>query len=260
MRKTLIAGNWKMNLDLRESQKLITNLNSNIQGLKTALIDILVCPSQPLLYPVSILTAVNKMAIHIGAQNCHFEESGAFTGESSPAQLASLSMQYCIIGHSERRTLFGETDEGVNKKAKALLENDIIPIICIGETLEEREAGKTFDVLKRQIEGAYAGMDEENVPKTVVAYEPVWAIGSGVSATPEDAAAGHDKIRQFISDIYSEKSAEQVPLLYGGSMKPENCADLLKQKNIDGGLIGGASLKPDSFVQIIKEAINLVGI
>jgi triosephosphate isomerase len=258
MRKMLIAGNWKMNMNLHESQTLITEINNKIEGLPTALLDILVCPSQVNLFPVAIIASVNQSEIHIGAQNVHYEAPGAYTGEASAEQLASLSMQYCIIGHSERRTLFGETDDTVNKKAKVLLENDIVPIICIGETLEEREAGKTMEVLKRQIKAAYEGIADNEVPKTVIAYEPVWAIGTGVSATPEDAGETHDAIRAYLGELKGAGFASMVPILYGGSMNQGNAADLLKQENIDGGLIGGASLKADSFVEIIKEAINLV--
>ena len=247
MRKKVIAGNWKMNMLPNEAISMITNLAPLV---KEAEAEVVLCvPYTDLFY--SLLTAQGTN-IKIGAQNMHFEEKGAYTGEVSGKMLNSIGVEYVIIGHSERRQYFAETDETVNKKIKAAFQNNLKPIVCVGESLEERESGKAFEIITNQTEKALEGLTEEQVASTLIAYEPIWAIGTGKTATKEDANEACKKIREKIAEIYGQNIAERVIIQYGGSMKPENAKELLEMSDIDGGLIGGASLKAESFEKIVN--------
>ena len=248
MRRKVIAGNWKMNMLPNEAISMITELAPLV---KNAELEVVLCvPYIDLFY--SLLTAQGSN-IKIGAQNMHYEEKGAYTGEISAKMLKSIGVEYVIIGHSERRQYFKETDETVNKKIKAAFENGLKPIVCVGETLEEREAGKAFEIIEEQAQKALEGLTAEQVADTIIAYEPIWAIGTGKTATSEDANEACKKIREKIAKIYGQNVAERVIIQYGGSMKPENAKELLSMSDIDGGLIGGASLKEDSFIDIIEK-------
>lgn len=252
MRKYLIAGNWKMNAGPSEARQLIRNIRKEMVDINPKS-EVLVCP------PYISLSAVQEElkelnSVILGAQNVHFEDNGAYTGELSTQMLKEAGCRFVIIGHSERRQYFCETDETVNKKAKKCLNDGLKPIICVGESLEQRKTGEHKDLVKKQIKAAFSGIDAEAVKKVVVAYEPIWAIGTGETATPEQAQEMHEIIRNEISGIYNDDIASSVRILYGGSMKPENAGDLLKQTDVDGGLIGGASLKAHSFISILKTA------
>jgi triosephosphate isomerase (TIM) len=252
-RKYLIAGNWKMNLNSAEGAELAKDIVSLV-GTQTD-VSVCVCPTFTTLEAVS--TVVNESNVSLGAQNMHFEASGAYTGEISAEMLRSLFCKFVILGHSERREYFGETDAIVNKKTLAALAASLKPIVCIGETLEEREAGRVNEVIKTQLEGALIGVTAVSADALVVAYEPVWAIGTGKTATPEMAEEVHAEIRSLLSGLIGAEAAEKVRILYGGSMKPENADELLAQKNIDGGLIGGAALKANSFAALVESALKL---
>ena len=250
MAKPIIAGNWKMN-------KLVTDAIELANGLKRRLyevsnVDIVVCPPFTVLSEVSEL--IRESNIDLGAQNVYWEDEGAYTGEVSSPMLKDIGCKYVIIGHSERRALFGETSETVNKKVRAALTNGLSPIVCVGETLEEREAEKTFDVVRDHIENGLKDLSKEQILKIVIAYEPVWAIGTGKTATPEQAQEAHAFIRQLLADIYGIDSS-RVRIQYGGSVKPDNASVLMSQPDIDGALVGGASLNLDSFVEIVKASI-----
>jgi triosephosphate isomerase len=247
MRKKIIAGNWKMNKDADEAVKLAREVADATKG---ADVDVVVCPAYPCLVPVQ--GAVKGTHVALGAQDVHWEASGAYTGKVSCAMLKSAGVQYVIIGHSEQRTYFHETNETVNKKVKAALAAGLLPIICVGETLDEREAGKTEAVVRSHVEDAYAGLSKEDALKTVIAYEPVWAIGTGKVATPDQAQAVHAFIRGLLAKLYDADTAAQIRIQYGGSMKPGNARELLSQADIDGGLIGGASLKAGDFNGIVR--------
>ena len=247
MRRKVIAGNWKMNMLPNEAISMITEL---VPLVKNAELEVVLCvPYIDLFY--SLLTAQGTN-IKIGAQNMHYEEKGAYTGEVSAKMLKSIGVEYVIIGHSERRQYFKETDETVNKKIKAAFENGLKPIVCVGETLEEREAGKAFEIIEEQAQKALEGLTDEQVADTIIAYEPIWAIGTGKTATSEDANEACKKIREKIAKIYGQNVADRVIIQYGGSMKPENAKELLEMSDIDGGLIGGASLKAESFAKIVN--------
>ena len=251
MRKTVIAGNWKMNNDLKESEKLIVELKNLLQNEKPNC-DVIVCP------PFTSLSEASKLLkgsqIKLGAQNMHFEENGAFTGEVSASMLKSVGCEYVILGHSERRHIFGESNEVINKKIKKALSAGLKPIFCIGELLEERENGTTNDVVKRQILKGLAEISADDMKNIIVAYEPVWAIGTGKTASPAQAQEVHEFIRDLIEITYSLEIANDLVIQYGGSVKPDNAKELISQKDIDGALVGGACLKADSFVGIIKGA------
>lgn len=249
MRKRVIAGNWKMHKDLNESINFVKELVSKDSVIPSN-IDVIICIPFISLYEVSKILKGSK--IKLGAQNMYFEDQGAYTGEISPLMLKSVGCDYVIIGHSERRTYFGENDEMINKKVKKALEKEITPIMCIGETLEERESGITNQVVEKQIRGGLKDLSLEQVSKVIIAYEPVWAIGTGKTATPQQAQDVHKFIRTIISSMFNEKVASEIIIQYGGSMKPENAKELLEQPDIDGGLIGGACLKVDSFYGIIN--------
>ncbi len=254
MRRFLIAGNWKMNGGPYDAAELLEGLKAQKAEVDER-VDVLVCPPF-----VSISMAVNYLHdtdIHVGAQNLHSEENGAYTGEVSASMLTESGCNYVIIGHSERRQYFGETDTSVNKKTRKALEHKLAPVICVGESLEERKSGKHFDLVKNQVTAALFELTEEELLDVVIAYEPIWAIGTGETASPEQAQEMHEHIRKTIAELYSEEAAEQVNILYGGSMKPANAKELLGQKDVDGGLIGGASLQADSFSEIISIAEEL---
>lgn len=247
MRKKVIAGNWKMNMLPNEAMKFIEDLAPLVKDTEHEVI--LCVPYTDLFYALLTVQGTN---IKIGAQNMHFEEKGAYTGEVSAKMLKSIGVEYVIIGHSERRQYFNETDETVNKKIKAAYANGLKPIVCVGETLEQREAGKAVEVITKQTELALEGLDDEQVASTIIAYEPIWAIGTGKTATKEDANDAIKAIRDKICQIYGQNVAERVIIQYGGSVKSANAKDLFEMSDIDGGLVGGASLKPDEFSKIVN--------
>ncbi len=250
MRVPLIAGNWKMNL-LRESGvALVKGLIERIKP--SASVAVAVCP--PAVYLQTISDVLRGSSIGLGAQNMYHEKDGAFTGEISAGMLCDIGCQYVILGHSERRQFFGDTDATVNVKTKAAIAAKLTPIVCVGETLTERESNKTDAVITEQIQGSLAGLTAEQASSLVVAYEPVWAIGTGKTATPEQAEQVHALIRSLLSDSFGKPVAESIRIQYGGSVKPENAAELLSQPNIDGALVGGASLKADGFAAIVAAA------
>jgi triosephosphate isomerase (TIM) len=246
MRRPLIAGNWKMNLNRATAVALAEGVARGAEAVNRA--DLAVCPPSCYLEAVGRAIAGSKVAL--GAQNMYHEGEGAFTGELSAAMLRDLGCTYVILGHSERRHILGETDEAVNKKVHAALAAGLIPIVCVGELLAEREARETLTVIRRQFDGALAGLAAEHVARIVIAYEPVWAIGTGRVATPQQAEEVHCALRKMIGDRYNGSIADVVRILYGGSVKPDNAAELLGQPDIDGALVGGASLKVDQFLGI----------
>jgi len=247
MRIPLIAGNWKMHLNRKEAMELANSIKNGLtQDLKY---EVLLAPTFTNLDTVKNIISDTK--ILLAAQNTCWEDKGAFTGEVSPLQLKELGCDYVIIGHSERRRIFGETDEILNKKIKAALKNGLKIIFCIGETLEERENQKTYSVLQTQIQNGLKGINNEEISKIVIAYEPVWAIGTGKTATPQQAEDAHIFIRKEISKLYDDKIASGIRILYGGSVKAENIDELMAEKDIDGVLVGGESLKADKFLRII---------
>jgi triosephosphate isomerase len=250
MRRKLIAGNWKMNTDRAAAIKLARGVVGRA-GMH-ANVDLLVCPPFVNLFPVSEI--VKGTPVALGAQNMYHEASGAFTGETSAAMLIDTGCQYVILGHSERRHILGETDAAVNKKTLAALAAGLTPIVCVGELLEERESGETASVIRRQFEGSLAGVSADQIEKVVIAYEPVWAIGTGKVATPDQAEQVHAELRGLLTKHYNDKSSANVRILYGGSVKPSNAKELLTQPNIDGALVGGASLNPDDFLGIAAGA------
>jgi len=255
MRKPFIAGNWKMHKTIAEAVALVNALRPLVADIQT--VDIAVCP--PFTALQSVADALKGSNIAVGAQNMFWEEEGAYTGEISPLMLKEL-VTYVIIGHSERRKYFGETDETVNRKVKAALTHDLLPIICVGEVLEEREAGKTAEVVRRQVLGAYQDISAEQAVKTTIAYEPVWAIGTGRAATPSDAdKVIWDVIRGTLAQLYDDQVAQTIRVQYGGSVKPANIASFMEQPNVDGALVGGASLKADTFAEIIRIAAEVRG-
>lgn len=247
MRRPLIAGNWKMNLNRSDAVALAKGL---AEGATPDNVDVLVCPSNVYLDAVSNAASGSKVAL--GAQDVYFEANGAFTGETSTAMLSDIGCTHVILGHSERRNVIGECDKLINKKVKAVLAAGLTPVLCVGELLEDREAGKTMDVVTAQFDGSLAGIDAADVQKTVIAYEPVWAIGTGKTASPEQAQEVHADLRKLLAERYNQETADKVRILYGGSVKPDNASMLMSQPDIDGALVGGASLKPDSFNAIIS--------
>jgi len=251
IRKKLIAGNWKMNKTAADGAALTTEILAAI-GRETS-VDVVLCP--PFTALESVGRALDGQALKLGAQNMHPEKNGAFTGEVSAEMLRGLFVTYVILGHSERRTYFGDTDAFVNKKTLAALANQLKPILCVGETLAEREGGSTLAVVQKQLEGGLVGVTAEQLTSVVIAYEPVWAIGTGKVATTAQAQEVHAYIRELLTKLYGAPLAQKVRILYGGSMKPSNAPELLAQKDIDGGLIGGAALEAKSFVELVKAAI-----
>jgi len=251
-RKPFVAGNWKMNNTPSESVELAKALVRRLANIKG--VDVALCP------PFTSLTAVGGIIsgtnIRLGAQNMHWQKSGAYTGEVSAAMLRDLYCHYVIIGHSERRQYFGETDEIVNRKLKAALAGNLCPIVCVGETLEQRKSGETQTVIEKQFEDGLKGLAASNFNTLIIAYEPIWAIGTGLTATPQQAQEVHKFIRGLVQEQADEKTASTVRILYGGSVKPDNAKELFQQPDIDGGLIGGASLDADSFTAIVNAAIS----
>ena len=252
-RKVIVAGNWKMNKTAAEGVALVNALKPLVADVCSCCAEIVVCPTFTTLS--AVVEACKGSNVKVGAQNVHWAESGAFTGEISAAMLKEAGVEYVILGHSERRQYFGETDATVNSRLKAAIAAGLKPIVCIGETLEEREGNKTEAVLEQQLKGAFADICECKMDQITIAYEPVWAIGTGKTATPEMAEETHAFIRKTIAALYNEAIADAMVIQYGGSMKPENAQALVAQADIDGGLIGGAALKADSFTALVTNAI-----
>ncbi|MCW9707184.1 triose-phosphate isomerase [Fodinibius salsisoli] len=255
MRNFLIAGNWKMNCGPQETSDLLQGIKNSDVKIPDS-IDVLVCPPM-----ISLTTASAELEdqedISLGAQNVYSEDNGSYTGEVSTQMLNEVGCTYVILGHSERREYFGETDKTVNAKAKKAVSDNLRPVICVGESLKQRKADEHELVVRKQVEAAILDIDADDAMDLVIAYEPIWAIGTGESATPEQAQEMHKMIREVLADVYSQDKAGQIQVLYGGSMKPHNAEELLSQPDVDGGLIGGASLKADSFTAIIEIADQL---
>ena len=249
MRRKVIAGNWKMNNDVKGTQNLLSKLSSGL-SMENLNCDVIVCPPFTSLFEAQQLLKDTK--IKIGAQNMYYESSGAFTGEISASMLKSVGCEYVILGHSERRTIFGENDEIINKKIKKAIESGLKPIFCIGELLEEREAGITKKIIEKQVKSGLNDISSEEMTRIIIAYEPVWAIGTGKTASPEQAEEVHEFIRNLIKEKYGISISEKIVIQYGGSVNSNNARDLLFQENIDGALVGGASLKVDSFIGIVQ--------
>lgn len=250
MRKPFIAGNWKMNNTISQSIELVREIKEKLKNSDCEEVDAAVCvPATSLLEVKKILEGTN---IKLGAQNMHWEESGAFTGEISPLMLNEIGVDYCIIGHSERRQYFGETDENVNKKLISAIDHNIQPILCVGETLEQREREQEEFIVKRQILNALENISASHMEKIVIAYEPIWAIGTGKTATTEEANSMCSFIRKTIEEKYNNDISEKIIIQYGGSVKPDNVEEIMGQKDIDGALVGGASLKADDFTKLVK--------
>lgn len=254
MKKPFIAGNWKMFNTVREAVNLVQTIKAGLN--KTDDCHVVICP------PFTSLGAVSPLLedgpLELGAQNMHPETEGAFTGEISPGMLKDLNCRYVILGHSERRQYFKEDDAFVNDKVKTALKYSLIPIVCVGETLDQRNAKQQFEVVKSQIDNSLKDLTKDEILKIVIAYEPVWAIGTGKTATPEIAEQMQSYVRRLLKELFGDDAAAKIPILYGGSVKPDNIADLIKKPNIDGALVGGASLKAESFVQIVQNALNTV--
>ena len=251
-RVPIIAANWKMHHDHFVAIQYTQKLSYLLDKKDTDGVEVVVCPPFTDLRSMQTTIDSDHIPVALGAQHCHWEERGAFTGEVSPAMLAKLTVKYVIVGHSERREIFGETDEMVNLKVKAIWKHAMTPILCVGETLDEREAGGTDAKVEGQIRAAFAGVATEQIAKTVIAYEPIWAIGTGRNATPEDAEATVAVVRAAVAAIAGADIAEQVRIQYGGSVKPGNIGALMERPGIDGALVGGASLDPEDFARIIR--------
>jgi triosephosphate isomerase (TIM) len=248
-RRCFIAGNWKMNKSVSESLALVRELRAAVSMVRDR-VEVAIAPPFTALHPVG--KALEDSNIQLAAQNCHAAESGAFTGEIAAPMLKELGCSYVILGHSERRQLFGETDAGVNRKTSAVLKAGMLPIVCVGETLEEREGGKTLSVVETQVKGCLNGFSATDGAKFVIAYEPVWAIGTGKTATSRQAQEVHAHIRSLLTGLWGADTAQQVRIQYGGSVKADNAAELLSMPDIDGALVGGASLKVADFAAIVK--------
>ncbi len=255
MRKIIVAGNWKMNHTYSEATTFVKSLLANVKNVDDSKVEMLIAPTS--IYLTELLALSKDSNLLIGSQDVSSHNNGAFTGEISAEMLKSISVDFSIIGHSERRSYHNESNEMINTKLKKLIEQGIRPIVCIGETLEQREANVTKQVIIEQLKGCFLDIDLSNNQAIVIAYEPVWAIGTGKTASPEQAEEVHSIIRNWIKDNYSMETAEQIHILYGGSVKPANIAELLAQPNIDGGLIGGASLKVDSYKEMVNIAEKL---
>ncbi len=253
MRKPLIAGNWKMNTSLSESKELASAIAKTFS--QTHECDVLLLP--PYVNLESVRHHVLNTPILLGAQNLHFEDKGAFTGEISGQMLRNIGCGYVLVGHSERRQFFGDTDEWVNKKIRASLRNLLFPIVCVGETLSQRERKQTFSVISNQLHTAFSDINEKEIPQCVIAYEPVWAIGTGNTASPAEAQEVHVSIRQWFSRHYNDAFASRVRILYGGSVTAHTIADLMAEPDLDGALVGGSSLKVNEFIEIVKKTIHI---
>ena len=254
MRNLMIAGNWKMNKNYTEGVELAQGLADALVGKDLNGVEVVVCPPTVDLKGVSEVIDQTNAQFSLGAQNVYFEESGAFTGETAPSMLEAVNATYCIIGHSERRGYFGETDEDINKKAKALMAHGIVPISCCGEPLEVREAGKHVEFVVDQIKADTEGLEITDPSKYVIAYEPIWAIGTGKTATADDAQEVCGAIRETLAEIFGQETADGIRVLYGGSAKPGNIAELVAKPDVDGALVGGASLKAEDFSQMVIKA------
>ena len=254
MRRILVAGNWKMNTNRATGTELAAALAANAPATEAG-VEVLVCPPYPYLSAIS--DAVSGSAVQVGAQDVYFEASGAFTGEVSVGMLQDVGCSHVIIGHSERRHVMGETDEIINKKVKSSIAGGLTVVLCVGELLSEREAGQTEAVLDAQMAGGLADVSEDDAKDLVIAYEPVWAIGTGVTASPEQAESAHEHLRKWVASRYNSAFSEKIRILYGGSVKADNAETLIGQANVDGALVGGASLKPDQFIPIIEAARKL---
>ncbi len=252
MRKSFVAGNWKMNTDSSSSVTLVKDVISGCSEIAGESVDVAVCP--PFVYLQAVANAVSATHIAVGAQDIFYEQKGAFTGEISAGMLKDIGCSYCLCGHSERRHVIGETDELVNKKVSAAINGGLLPIFCVGELLEQREASQTEEVVTRQIKAGLAGLHNEKASAVTIAYEPVWAIGTGRTASAQQAQEVHALIRGLIGQIYDNELAQQIRIMYGGSAKPGNAAELMAQPDIDGLLVGGASLKAEDFLAIIRAA------
>jgi triosephosphate isomerase len=252
MRKPFVAGNWKMNTDSHSSVALAEAIAVGSSSLAGSSVTVALIP--PFVYLQAVAKAVSSSHIGLGSQDIYFEQNGAFTGEISASMLKDIGCTYVLCGHSERRHVIGETDELVNKKIAAAITGGLLPIFCVGELIEQRKAEKTKEVITQQIEAGLAGLNAEKVSAVTIAYEPVWAIGTGLTATPEQAQEAHCLIRQLLAKMYSEQLAQEIRIQYGGSVKPGNAAELMAQKDVDGLLVGGASLKADDFLAIIQAA------
>jgi triosephosphate isomerase len=249
-RNILVAGNWKMFKTSSEATQLVKELKENLKEVNG--VNVVICPSYG-----SLCTVKNELKgsrIAMGAQNCHWDDEGAYTGEVSAKMLSDLGCEYVIIGHSERRNLFRETDEIINMKLKQALKEGLTPILCVGESWQERESGNTEKVLEEQLKKGLNGIAKDSMPKVVIAYEPVWAIGSGKNATPEQARQAHQYIRKVLQELYGAETGENILVIYGGSVNPENARELLTADEVDGALVGGASLIGDQFIKIIMAA------
>jgi len=251
-RKPLISGNWKMHHNHFEAIQVIQKLSYRLTRDDYDVVDVSVHPPFTDLRSVQTVLEADDIPILLGAQVCHWEEKGAFTGEVSPAMLAKLNVSVVIAGHSERRELFGETDDVVNKKVKAIFAHGMTPIMCVGETLDEREAGGTEEKVERQVRAGLDGLSAEQVASMVIAYEPIWAIGTGRTASAADAQAVCALVRRLVSDLHARETAASIRIQYGGSVKPSNAAELMAEADIDGALVGGASLDPDDFARIVQ--------
>jgi len=247
MRKPIIAGNWKMNLTIKEAIQFVSDVKDKV-GRED--VESVICA--PFTFLKDLKEAVKNTNIKIAAQNMHFEDSGAFTGEVSAPMLKEIGVDYCVIGHSERRQYFAETDETVNKKIKQSFKYSIVPILCVGETLSQREEGKTNDVVKAQVVSDLDGLDKDLASKMVIAYEPIWAIGTGKTATSTQANEVISFIRKTVKEIYGEAVSESIRIQYGGSVKPDNVSQIMAESDIDGALVGGASLKADDFIKLVN--------
>ncbi|MGD0551047.1 MAG: triose-phosphate isomerase [Sedimentisphaerales bacterium] len=253
MRRSFIAGNWKMNTDVHSSVKLAEGVVSGCKDIAGSKVDVAVCP--PFVYLQQVGKALQSSHIALGSQDIYFEQKGAFTGEISAAMLKDIGCAYALCGHSERRHVIGETDELINKKVHAAILGGLLPILCVGELLDERKANKTDEVVTRQMKKGLAGLIAEKMSAVTIAYEPVWAIGTGLTATPQQAQEVHALIRKLVAQMYDRKIADAIRIQYGGSVKPDNAGELMSQEDIDGLLVGGASLKAEDFVAIVKASV-----
>jgi triosephosphate isomerase len=251
MRRKILAANWKMNLTQTEAESYLESFLPEMRAVND--VEVVIIPP---FTAIATLTGFSEKlpSVRIGAQNMHWEKSGAYTGEISATMLRALYVKYVVLGHSERRTLFGETDEIVNRKIKAALDAGLRPIFCIGETLRERDAGQVGQVLEKQLRAGLNGVGKMDFTEVIVAYEPIWAIGTGRNASPQQAEEAHLFVRSILAELADQPTADRMRIIYGGSVKPENAEELMRQKNIDGALIGGASLDPRSFAEIIRSA------
>lgn len=252
MRKPLVAGNWKMNTDSHTSLELVKGIASGSSEIAGQVVHVAVIP--PFVYLQSVAKALSTTSIALGAQDIYYEQKGAFTGEISASMLKDIGCTYVLCGHSERRHIIGETDELVNKKVTAAIVGGLLPILCVGELIEERKASKTEEVITQQIKNSLVGLSAAKASAVTIAYEPVWAIGTGLTATPQQAQEVQALIRKLLGEIYDTQLAEETRILYGGSVKPNNAAELMRQQDVDGLLVGGASLNADDFVAIIQAA------